>query len=145
VRAYSERVYGIPPEQVVGSSIVTTYREVAGKPVLMREPKVFFIDDGPGKAVGIDLFIGKRPIAAFGNSSGDAEMLQWTQAGPGPRLMMLVYHDDAIREYAYGPAGGLPETQVGTFSEALMTHAKKDGWGVISMQKDWRRIFSFDK
>jgi hypothetical protein len=145
VRAYSERVYGVPPEQVVGSSIVTKYQEVDGKPVLMREPKVFFIDDGPGKAVGIDLFIGKRPIAAFGNSSGDAEMLQWTQAGPGARLMMLVYHDDATREYAYGPAGGLPDTHIGTFPEALMAQAKKDGWVVISMQKDWKRIFSFDK
>jgi phosphoserine phosphatase len=145
VRAYSERVYGVPPEQVVGSSIVTKYQEADGKPVLMREPKVFFIDDGPGKAVGIDLFIGKRPIAAFGNSSGDAEMLQWTQAGPGARLMMLVYHDDATREYAYGPAGGLPETHVGTFPEELMVQAKKDGWVVISMQKDWKHVFSFDK
>ncbi len=104
VRVYSERVYGIPPEQVVGSSIVTTYKQVNGNPVLMREPKVFLIDDGPGKAVGINLFIGKRPIAAFGNSTGDAEMLQWTQAGDGARLMMLVHHDDAKREYAYGPA-----------------------------------------
>ncbi len=145
VRAYSERVYGVPPEQVVGSSIVTKYQEADGKPVLMREPKVFFIDDGPGKAVGIDLFIGKRPIAAFGNSSGDAEMLQWTQAGPGARLMMLVYHDDATREYAYGPAGGLPESHIGTFPEELMAQATKDGWVVISMQKDWKRIFSFDK
>jgi phosphoserine phosphatase len=144
VRAYSERVYGVPPEQVVGSSIVTKYQEADGKPVLMREPKVFFIDDGPGKAVGIDLFIGKRPIAAFGNSSGDAEMLQWTQAGPGARLMMLVYHDDATREYAYGPAGGLPETHVGVFPEILMAHAKKDGWVVISMKNDWKHVFSFE-
>jgi phosphoserine phosphatase len=145
VRAYSERVYGVPPEQVVGSSIVTKYQEADGKPVLMREPKVFFIDDGPGKAVGIDLFIGKRPIAAFGNSSGDAEMLQWTQAGHGARLMMLVYHDDATREYAYGPAGGLPETHIGAFPEELMVQAKRDGWVVISMKKDWKRVFSFDK
>src|SRR6185312_8182401 len=101
VRAYSESVYGIPPEQIVGSSIVTKYQEVNGEPELLREPKVFFIDDGPGKAVGINLFIGKRPIAAFGNSSGDAQMLQWTEAGKGARLMMLVYHDDAKREYAY--------------------------------------------
>jgi phosphoglycolate phosphatase-like HAD superfamily hydrolase len=143
VRVYSERVYGIPPEQVVGSSIVTTYKQVNGKPVLMREPKVFFVDDGPGKAIGINLFIGKRPIAAFGNSSGDAEMLQWTQAGDGARLMMLVHHDDAIREYAYGPAGGLPETQVGTFPDALMAQANKDGWVVISMANDWKRIFPF--
>ena len=106
---------------------------------------MFFVDDGPGKATGINLFIGKRPIAAFGNSSGDREMLQWTQDGPGARLMMLVFHDDAAREYAYGPAGGLPETHVGSFPEALMGEAKKDGWVVISMQKDWKRIFSFDK
>ena len=145
VRAYSEQVYGVPPEEVVGSSIVTKYQEVDGKPVLMREPKVFFVDDGPGKAIGIDLFIGKRPIAAFGNSTGDAEMLQWTQAGEGARLMMLVHHDDAKREYAYGPAGGLPETHVGTFSDELMAQAKKEGWIVISMEKDWKRIFSFDK
>ena len=145
VRAYSEQVYGVPPEQVVGSSIVTKYQQIDGKPVLMREPKVFFVDDGPGKAVGIDLFIGKRPIAAFGNSTGDAEMLQWTQAGEGVRLMMLVHHDDAKREYAYGPAGGLPETHVGTFSDELMAQAKKGGWIVISMEKDWKRIFSFDK
>jgi hypothetical protein len=111
----------------------------------MREPKCFFVDDGPGKTIGINLFIGKRPIAAFGNSSGDAEMLQWTQAGDGARLMMLVYHDDPKREYAYGPAGGLPETHLGTFPDTLMTRAKKEGWVVISMQKDWKRIFPFDK
>lgn len=106
VRVYSEQVYGVPPEQVVGSSIVTKYEVTNGKPELMREPKPFLIDDGPGKAVGINLFIGKRPYAAFGNSGGDAEMLQWTQAGEGSRLIMLVLHDDATREYAYGPAGG---------------------------------------
>jgi phosphoglycolate phosphatase-like HAD superfamily hydrolase len=145
VRVYSERVYGIPPEQVVGSSGVTKYEQVDGKPALMREPKVFFVDDGPGKAVGINLFIGKQPIAAFGNSGGDAEMLQWTQAGDGARLMMLVHHDDATREYAYGPGGGLPETSVGTFSDALMAQAKQEGWIVISMQRDWKRIFPFDK
>lgn len=145
VRVYSEQVYGVPPEQVVGSSIVTKYDDSSGKPVLMREPKVFFIDDGPGKAIGINLFIGKRPQAAFGNSGGDAQMLEWTQAGEGARLMMLVHHDDAFREYAYGPGGGLPDTHVGTFSEALMTEANKNGWIVISMKNDWKRIFPFDK
>ena len=151
VRVYSEQVYGVPPEQVVGSSIVTQYDNSTGKPVLMREPKVFLIDDGPGKAVGINLFIGKHPYAAFGNSgsadlkSGDAQMLEWTQAGGGKRLMMLVHHDDATREYAYGPAGGLPDTHVGTFSDALMTEAQKNGWIVISMKNDWNRIFAFDK
>jgi hypothetical protein len=144
VRVYSEQVYGVPPEQVVGSSIVTTYQDVRGKPVLMREPKVFLIDDGPGKAVGINLFIGKRPCAAFGNSGGDAEMLRWTQAGDGERLMMLVHHDDEKREYAYGPGGGLPDTDVGTFSDTLLAEAKKRNWIVISMKNDWNRIFVFD-
>ena len=145
VRVYSERVYGVPPEQVVGSSIATKYEFANGKPVLMREPKVFFVDDGPGKAIGINLFIGKRPCAAFGNSGGDEQMLQWTQAGDGAKLMMLVHHDDAKRKYAYGPGGGLPDTHVGTFSEALMTEAKKSGWIVISMKDDWKRVFSFDR
>jgi hypothetical protein len=151
IRAYSEKVYGVPPEQVVGSSIATTYVNTNGKPVLMREPKPFFIDDGPGKAVGINLFIGKRPQAAFGNSgsadlkSGDAQMLEWTQAGDGARLMMLVLHDDAKREYAYGPARGLPNTSVGTFSETLLTEATKNAWVVISMKADWKRIFAFEK
>jgi Sulfatase/haloacid dehalogenase-like hydrolase len=104
VRVYSNQVYGVPPEQVVGSGIATRYEVRDGKPVLMREPKLFFIDDHAGKAVGINLFIGKRPMAAFGNSGGDREMLEWTQAGDGARLMMLVLHDDAEREYAYGPA-----------------------------------------
>src|SRR5271170_2574000 len=151
VRMYSERVYGIPPEQVVGSSIVTKFQDANGKPVLMRDPKVFFIDDGPGKAVGINLFIGKRPQAAFGNSgntsfsAGDAQMLEWAQAGGGARLMMLVLHDDAKREYAYGPAAGLPDTSVGTFSEALLTKATKNAWVVISMKNDWKRIYAFDQ
>jgi len=145
VRVYSEQVYGVPPEQVVGSSIATTYVNTNGKPVLMREPKPFFIDDGPGKAIGINMFIGKRPYAAFGNSGGDTQMLEWTQAGDGARLMMLVRHDDGTREYAYGPAGGLPDTKVGTFSEALMAEANKSGWTVISMKNDWKRIFPFDK
>jgi len=143
VRVYSEQIYSIPPEQVVGSSILTKYEYKDGKPILMREPKVFFIDDHAGKAIGINLFIGKRPYAAFGNSGGDREMLEWTQAGDGARLMMLVYHDDAEREYAYGPAGGLPDTKVGTFTQALMEEAKKRGWVIISMKNDWRRIFSF--
>lgn len=147
VRVYSEQVYGVPPEQVVGSSIMTTYQNESNKPVLMREPKPFFIDDGPGKAVGINLFIGKRPQAAFGNSgtadlkSGDAQMLEWTQAGDGARLMMLVHHDDAEREYAYGPGGGLPDTHVGTFSDVLLAEATKSGWTVISMKNDWKTIF----
>jgi hypothetical protein len=145
VRVYSNGVYGIPPERVVGSSVLTKYEYRDGKPLLLREPKVFFIDDHSGKAIGINLFIGKRPYAAFGNSTGDREMLEWTQAGGGARLMMLVYHDDAVREYAYGPAGGLPDTSVGTFSQALMDEAKKNGWVIISMKHDWKHIFKFEE
>jgi hypothetical protein len=132
----------VPVEQVVGSSIATKYQSEDGKPALMREPKVFFIDDGPGKPIGINLFIGKRPYAAFGNSGGDREMLEWTGAGKGKRLMMLVLHDDALREYAYGPARGLPDTRVGTFPQALADEAKKQRWVVISMKNDWKTIFS---
>jgi phosphoserine phosphatase len=141
VRVYSDRVYGVPPEQV-GSSIATKYEFKDGKPVLVREPKIFFIDDHAGKAIGINLFVGKRPQAAFGNSGGDREMLEWTQAGDGARLMMPVLHDDAEREYAHGPANGLPDTKVGMFSQSLMDEAKQRGWTVISMKNDWNRIFS---
>lgn len=144
VRAFSEQVYGLQPEQVVGSSIVTKYQLQDGKPMLMREPKIFFIDDKAGKPVGINLFIGKRPVAAFGNSGGDREMLEWTGAGDGARLMMLVLHDDDKREYAYGPADGLPDTKVGTFPQALMDEAKQRGWKVISMKSDWKQIFAND-
>jgi phosphoserine phosphatase len=142
VRAFSEQVYGVPVEQVVGSSIVTKYEYHSGEPVLMREPKVFFIDDKEGKAIGINLFIGKRPYAAFGNSGGDREMLEWTGAGDGARLKMLVLHDDAEREYAYGPADGLPDTEVGTFSKELADEAQQKGWVVISMKNDWKTIFA---
>ncbi len=141
IRVYAEEVYGIPPEQVVGSSVVTKFQTMDGTPELMREAKVFFVDDGPGKAVGINLFIGKRPIIAFGNSDGDREMLEWTTAGAGKRLGLLVLHDDAAREFAYGPANGLPDTPIGTFSQGLMDEAKARGWTVISMKSDWKRIF----
>jgi phosphoserine phosphatase len=144
VRAYAQQVYGVPPEQVVGSSVATKYEIKNGKPELMRLPKLFFDDDHAGKAIGIDLFIGKRPYAAFGNSTGDREMLEWTGAGNGTRLKMLVHHDDAQREYAYGPAGGLPDTKVGTFDQSLMGEAKAKGWTVISMKNDWKRIFAFE-
>jgi len=144
VRNYAERIYGVPPEQVIGSSIATKYEIRDGKPELMRLPKLFFDDDHAGKAIGIDLFIGKRPYAAFGNSTGDREMLEWIGAGQGARLKMLVHHDDAQREYAYGPAGGLPDTHVGTFDQSLMDEAKAKGWVVISMKSDWKRVFAFD-
>lgn len=144
VRAYAQKVYGVPPEQVVGSSIATKYEIRDGKPQITRLPKLFFDDDHAGKALGIDLFIGKRPYAAFGNSTGDREMLEWTGAGEGARLKMLVHHDDAQREYAYGPAGGLPDTKVGTFDQALMDEASARGWTVISMKNDWKHIFAFE-
>ena len=144
VRVYAEQVYGIPPEQVIGSSIVTKYEMVDGKPVLMRDPKLFFNDDFDGKAIGVNLFIGKRPQIAFGNSDGDKEMLQWAAAGDGLGLGLLVLHDDAEREFAYGPANGLPNSSVGTFSQALMDAAKQSGWTVISMKNDWKTIFAGD-
>lgn len=144
VRAYAEKVYGIPPEQVIGSSLVTKLGTKDGRLEIVRLPKLFFDDDHAGKALGIDLFIGKRPYAAFGNSTGDQQMLGWTGAGPGARLKMLVYHDDAQREYAYGPAGGLPDTHAGTFSQALMDEANAKGWTVISMKDDWKQVFSFE-
>ena len=142
MRPMTEKVYGIPPEQVVGSTIQTKYEVKDGQPVLMRLAKIDFIDDKAGKPVGINKFIGRRPIAAFGNSAGDREMLEWTGAGSGARLMMLVFHDDADREYAYGPANGLPDTRFGTFPQSLMDEAKKKGWVVISMKNDWSAIFS---
>ena len=144
VRVYSKQVYGIPPEQVIGSSIVTKYEMVDGKPVLMRDPKLFFNDDFDGKAIGINLFIGKRPQIAFGNSDGDKEMLQWATEGDRRGLGLLVLHDDPERELAYGPANGLPNTSVGTFSQALMDIANKSGWTVISMKNDWNTIFAGD-
>jgi len=145
MRPMTEKVYGIPPEQVVGSTIETKYEIKDGQPVLMRLPKIGFIDDKTGKPVGINAFIGRRPIAAFGNSAGDREMLEWTGAGGGARLMMLVFHDDAEREYAYGPANGLPDTKFGTFPQSLMEEAKQKGWVVTSMKNDWARVFAFEE
>jgi len=140
MRPMTQAVYGIPPEQVIGSSIKTKFEMKDGKPVLMRLPEIDFIDDKAGKPVGINKFIGRRPIAAFGNSAGDREMLEWTGAGAGARLMMLVFHDDAEREYAYGPANGLPDTKFGTFPQSLMDEAKKKGWVIISMKADWKQV-----
>jgi hypothetical protein len=136
MRPWTEKVYGVPPEQVVGSSIKTKLETRFGKPALVRLPQVNFIDDKAGKPVGINEHIGRRPVAAFGNSDGDQQMLEWTQAGDGARLMMLVHHDDAQREWAYGP-----KSKIGTFSDALMAEATKQGWTVISMKNDWKRIF----
>ena len=144
VRAYSQRVYGVSTQQVIGSSLVMKYQFKDGRAALIREPKLFFNDNDDGKAIGIDLFIGKRPYAAFGNSTGDRQMLEYTDTGKGARLKMLIHHDDAAREYAYGPAGGLPDTKVGTFTQALMDEAKAQGWTVISMKSDWKRVFGFE-
>ena len=145
VRVYAERVYGIPPEQVVGTAGATKYGYGKdGKPFLTKEPKLLLNDNNAGKVEGIHMMIGRRPYAAFGNSTGDRQMLEWTGAGASARLKMLMLHDDAVREYAYGPAQGLPDTKVGTFTQALYDEAKKDGWTVISMKNDWRRIFAFE-
>ena len=145
VRVSSQQLYGIPPEQVVGTASGTKYGYgKGGKPFLTKEPKLLLNDNNAGKPEGIHLEIGRRPRAAFGNSTGDRQMLEYTGAGDGARLMMLLLHDDAQREYAYGPAQGLPDTKVGTFTQALYDEAKKDGWTVISMKNDWKRIFAFD-
>jgi phosphoglycolate phosphatase-like HAD superfamily hydrolase len=146
VRVYAEQVYGIPPEQVVGTAGGTRYGyDKSGRPVLIKEPKLLLNDDNAGKPEGIHLMIGRRPRAAFGNSTGDRQMLEYTKAGDGARLTMLVLHDDAKREYAYGPALGLPGTKVGSFTQALHDEAMKQGWVVVSMKNDWRRIFAFEE
>jgi phosphoglycolate phosphatase-like HAD superfamily hydrolase len=146
VRTYSEATYGIPPEQVVGSAGGTKYGYGKdGKPFLTKEPKLLLNDNDAGKPEGIHLMIGRRPVAAFGNSTGDQQMLEYTKAGAGARLAMIVLHDDGKREYAYGPAQGLPDTHVGTFTQALYDEAKKQGWVVISMKNDWKRVFAFER
>jgi phosphoserine phosphatase len=144
VRAYAQRVYGVAPEQVIGTILSVKYEIKNGKPALIRLPNLLLDDDHAGKAVGIDLFIGKRPYASIGNSTGDRQMLEWAGAGDGSRLRMLVLHDDPVREYAYGPAGGLPDTRVGTFDQPLMDEAQAKGWTVISMKNDWKRVFAFE-
>jgi phosphoglycolate phosphatase-like HAD superfamily hydrolase len=145
VRVYSEEVYGIPPELVVGTAGGTRYGyDKNGRPFLTKEPKLLLNDNNAGKPEGIHLMIGRRPYAAFGNSTGDRQMLEYTKAGNGVRLAMLVLHDDARREYAYGPAQGLSDTKVGAFTQALYDEATKQGWFVISMKNDWKRIFTFD-
>lgn len=143
VRLYAEQTYGIPPEQVVGSAGGTKYGyDKDGKPFLTKEPKLLLNDNNAGKPEGIHLMIGRRPVAAFGNSEGDRQMLEYTTAGSGARLGMLLLHDDAAREYAYGPATGLPDSKIGTFPQALFDEARSKGWTVISMKNDWRTVFS---
>ncbi len=146
VRTYAQQVYGIPPERIIGSALDTQYTyNQEGQGVLMRDPKLLLNNDGAGKAEDIYLFIGKHPKAAFGNTEGDREMLEYTQASGGASLEMLVLHDDSTREYAYGPANGLPDTKVGAFSQALYDEAKAKGWTVISMKNDWKQVFAWEK
>jgi len=135
MRAFAEETYGIPPEQVVGSSGVVKFEMKDGKPVLMKEPKVEFIDDGPGKPVGINRFIGRRPIMAFGNSDGDLQMLQYTTAGDGARFGLIVHHTDNKREVAYDRT-----SHIGKLDKALDEAATK-GWTVVDMKKDWKTVF----
>jgi len=137
MRPWTEKVYGIPPEQVMGSSIKLKFDIRDGKPILMRLPDLDFFDEGPGKPVGIQKFIGRRPIAAFGNSDGDLQMLQWTAAGEGSRFMLLVHHTDAEREWAYDR-----QSPVGRLDKAL-DEAPRRGWTVVDMKKDWKKVFPF--
>ena len=139
MRPWVEAVYGIPPEQVVGSSIKTQFEMRDGVPVLVRQPEVNFIDDKEGKPVGINEHIGRRPIAAFGNSDGDLQMLQWTAAGDGPRFILIVHHTDAEREWAYDR-----DSHVGRLDKALV-EADKNGWTVVNMQRDWQQIYPFNE
>ncbi len=146
VRSYAQQVYGIPPEQIIGSALDTQYAyNQEGQGILMRDPKLLLNNNGAGKAEDIYLFIGKHPKAAFGNTDGDRQMLEYTQASSGASLEMLVLHDDATREFAYGPAQGLPDTKVGTFPQSLYDEAKAKGWTVISMKNDWKQIFAWEK
>jgi phosphoglycolate phosphatase-like HAD superfamily hydrolase len=135
MRAFADSVYGIPPEQVIGSQGKLSYEMRDGKPVLIKLPDVQFVDDGPGKPAGIQTFIGRRPIAAFGNSDGDREMLEWTWAGTGERLALLVHHTDAEREWAYDR-----DSQVGRLDKAL-DQALAAGWTVVDMKTDWKQVF----
>jgi len=146
VRVYAEQTYGIQPEQVVGTMGGTRYGYGKdGKPILTKEPKLLLNDDKAGKPEGIHMMIGRRPVTAFGNSTGDRQMLEYTTTGDGARLAMLVLHDDATREYAYGPTQGLPGTKLGIFTQALYDKAQKNGWTVISMKNDWKRVFAFEQ
>lgn len=137
MRVFAEKIYGIPPEQVVGSSIVTKFEMLPDGPVLTRLPELNFMDDNVGKPVAINMHIGRRPIAAFGNSDGDLQMLQWTTAGTGSRFALLVNHTDSVREFAY-TAGSMGKLDV------ALNEAKTKGWTVVDMKNDWNRIYPFE-
>ena len=139
MRPWTEKIYGIPPEQVIGSSIKTKYEVRSGKPVIVRLPEIDFIDDKGGKPVGIHKFIGRRPVMAFGNSDGDFQMLEWTTSGSGGRFGMIVHHTDGVREYAYDR-----ESSIGRLDKGLDV-AKAKGWTVVDMAKDWDQVFPFEK
>jgi hypothetical protein len=139
MRPWTEKVYGIPPEQVIGSHAELKFEMRDGKPLLIKEPKVALIDDKEGKPVAIQRFIGRRPIIAFGNSDGDHQMLQWTAAGSGPRLAAIIHHTDADREWAYDR-----DSHIGQLDKAW-DEAVAKGWLVVDMKKDWKRIFPFEK
>ena len=139
MRPWTEKVYGIPPEQVIGSSIKTRFESPDGKPVLVRLPELNFMDDKEGKPVGINQHIGRRPIAAFGNSDGDLQMLQWTTAGQGPRFALYVHHTDAEREWAYDR-----KSSIGRLDKGL-DEAREKGWTVLDMKQDWKIIYPFEK
>ncbi len=138
MRPWTERVYGIPPEQVVGSRIKTQFEMRDGKAVVTRMPEIAFVDDKEGKPVGIQSHIGRRPLAAFGNSDGDLQMLQWTSAGDGPRFCLYVHHTDAEREWAYDR-----ESPIGRLDKGL-AEAEKNGWVVVDMKNDWSKVFAFE-
>ena len=135
MRVFAEEVYGVPPEQVIGSTIATKYELRDGKPVIVREPKLDFIDDKAGKPLAINKFIGRRPVMAFGNSDGDFEMLEWTTAGTGPRLAAIVHHDDAAREFAYDR-----DSHIGKLRRGL-DEGPKRGWLILSMKDDWKAVY----
>jgi phosphoserine phosphatase len=139
MRPWAERVYGIPPEQIIGSSIKTKFEMRDGQPVLVRLPEINFIDDKAGKPVGIQMHIGRRPIAAFGNSDGDLQMLQWTAAGKGSRFCLYVHHTDAKREFAYDR-----KSSIGRLDKGL-DEAQAKGWTVVDMKNDWKIIYPFEK
>jgi phosphoglycolate phosphatase-like HAD superfamily hydrolase len=139
IRAFAEKVYGIPPEQVVGSTGKQSFEMRSGKPIIVKLPGVDFVDDGPGKPVGIQRSIGRRPIAAFGNSDGDLQMLQWTAAGDGPRFCLYVHHTDPVREWEYDR-----ESSIGKLDKGL-DEAKTKGWTVVDMKQDWKIVFPLEK
>jgi phosphoglycolate phosphatase-like HAD superfamily hydrolase len=139
LRVFAEEVYGIPPEQVIGSGIKTKFETRDGQPIITRLAELDFIDDKEGKPIAIDRFIGRRPVAAFGNSDGDLQMLQWTAAGDGPRFCLLVHHTDATREWNYDR-----DSHVGRLDKAL-DEAKQRGWSIVDMQNDWKVVYSFER